>query len=201
MEQRILKRFPQPTAYLQWVYIVDMDGVKKPSNLPQPCMRSRFVKMDDERARKPKGEVAAAAQARYHSDLGTTPEELALGVQAGGPQLPSNADGSINVEKANRILQNMYSLIQFNKRLDQGPILLDGATAEQTHPEDQFVTPTKKAKHGDVEQGLGPAAWPTHVRPARGSVTPLGEHSPMLNMHINHNSHALLDEFIGHVML
>ena len=88
----------------------------------------------------------------------------------------------------------MYSLIQFNKRMEQGPILLDGATAEQTRQEDPFVTPTKKAKHGDVEQGLGPAAWPSHVRPARGSVPALGEHYPPLNMHINHNSHALLDK-------
>ena len=196
LEQRILKRFPQPLAYLQWVYIVDMDGVKKPSNLPQPCMQSRFATLDDARARKPKGEVAAAAQARYHSDLGTTTEDLALGAQAGGPQLPCNADGSINAEKANKILQNMYSLIQFNKHLDQGPILLDGATAE-----DPFVTPTKKPKHNDGGQGSGPAAWPSHVRPARGSVPPLGEHTPPLHMHINHNSHALLEEFISHVML
>ena len=186
LEQRILKRFPQPLAYLQWVYIVDMDGVKKPSNLPQPCMKSRFAALDDARARKTKGKVAAAAQARYHSDLGTTAADLALGGQAGGPQLPCNADGSINAEKANKILQNMYSLIQFNKRLDNGPngILLDGATAE-----DPFVTPTKKAKHSAEEQWLGPSAWPSHVRPARGSVPPLGEHYPPLS------------RFIGHVML
>ena len=160
--------------------------------------------MDDERARKPKGEVAAAAQARYHSDLGTTTEELAFSAQAGGPQLPSNADGSINVEKANKILQNMYNLIQFNKRLEgEGPILLDGATAEETRPEDpNFVTPTKKPKLGDEEhQGLGPTACPSHVRPARGSLPPLGEHSPPFHMHTNHNSHALLDELIGHVVL
>ena len=106
LKQRILERFPQPTAYLQWVYIVVRDGVEKPSNLPQPCMQSRFASIDDARARKPKGEVAAAAQARYHSDLGTTTEELAFNAPAGGLQLPSNADGSINVEKANKILQS-----------------------------------------------------------------------------------------------
>ena len=193
LEQRILKRFPQPTAYLQWVYIVIMDGVEKPSNLPQPTMVSRFASIDDARAKKPQGEVAAAAQARYHRDLGTTPEELASSAAAKGPQLPSNADGSINVEQANKMLQNMYSLIQFNKRLDaQGRILLDGATAEETRPEEDFVTPTKKPKHDDGEQGLGPAAWPPHVRPARGSVPALGEHSPPLHMQLNHNSHALL---------
>jgi hypothetical protein len=66
----------------------------------------------------------------------------------------------------------------------------------------RWMTAPRVASSGRAEeQGLGPSAWPSHVRPARGSVPPLGEHYPPLNMHINYNSHALLDEFIGHVML
>ena len=74
LEQRILHKFPQPKSFLVWRYdFVGRDGQVKRSNLPQPTMQSRFVKID---AVKRQREAAAAPHRILIEDDFVTPKKL-----------------------------------------------------------------------------------------------------------------------------
>ena len=74
LEQRILQKFPQPKNFMVWRYdFVGRDGQVKRSNLPQPTMQSRSVRID---ALKRQKETATAPHRIVLEDDFVTPKKL-----------------------------------------------------------------------------------------------------------------------------
>ena len=91
LEQRILQKFPQPKNFMVWRYdFVGRDGQVKRSNLPQPTMQSRFVKID---AVKRQREAAAAPHRILIEDDFITPKKLMSDPAAGLPPLEDDDHG------------------------------------------------------------------------------------------------------------
>ena len=91
LEQRILQKFPLPKNFMVWRYdFVGQDGQVKRSNLPQPTMQSRFVKID---AVKRQRETATAPHRILLEDDFVTPKKLMSVPAAEHPPLEDDDHG------------------------------------------------------------------------------------------------------------